>query len=91
MKYYNQTPILTPKVEVSPNIFTQYITGIHIELLNNPLGEKEFTIPVIDIRNPSVDRKAVEEFRKTGSKGSQFIKPSFSMIYRSYNQSWKKT
>jgi hypothetical protein len=51
----------------------------------------EFTIPVLDNRNPKHQQRIAKTFKKINSaKGSKYIKPSFSGWGFSYNVSRKK-
>ena len=61
-----------------------------IQVLNSK--EELFTVPVIDARDDEEARLTVEQMVKDSNrvKGSKFMRPSFSSIFRSYQESWKK-
>lgn len=56
------------------------------------VGEKPFHIPVIDVRDGEDQRENAKAFLKTANyhKGSKYMKPSYSVIGLTYNDSTKK-
>lgn len=48
-------------------------------------------IPVLDVRNSPEEREKIEKSIKANNKmkGSKYIKPSFSVLGHSYNDSFK--
>ena len=61
-----------------------------IQVLNSK--EELFTVPVIYATDDEEARLTVEQMNKDSNRvrGSKFMKPSSSLIGRSYQESWKK-
>ncbi len=63
------------------------LVGIKVEK-----EDETFVVPVIDVRTSDNYRKAVQQFVKEGNatRGSRFMRPSYSVLGYSYNGSHKK-
>lgn len=65
------------------------IIGMRVQKFNNGVLDDQFDIPVLDVRRSEEERRRVGRILKSSSKGSLYMKPSFSVMGRSYQTSYK--
>lgn len=81
------------KKQTQSHVFDEKeFVGIKCTISNNGQNENEFIVPILDTRRSMSDKENIKIQLKQANKikGSKFLKPSYSVIGHSYQESYKK-